>query len=63
MTINDIHSYTLFANVDKRNGVIEGHMVILRKDQMEAIEDIVLAYVDDRLTVQLKEEPTYTLGD
>ena len=47
MTINDIHSYTVFVNIDKRNGKIEGHQVILSKEAIELIEDIILEDWED----------------
>jgi len=56
LNITDIHSYTVFADIDKRNGKIEGHMMILSKKQMEAIEDIVLSG-----EVQVKEKPLYEI--
>ena len=40
--VSDIYGYTVFANIDKRNGKIEGHRVIdLTPQQMEAIELII----------------------
>ena len=42
-TALDIHSYCVFANIDDRNGKILGHQMYLTKEQMEAIEDIVLS--------------------
>jgi hypothetical protein len=54
---SDIHSYSLFANVDKRNGHIEGHLVILSEEAIEAIELIVLR--EDRLL--LTEDSAYEL--
>jgi len=53
-TINDIHSYTIFANIDKRNGKIEGHQMYLTQLQMEAIEQIILS---DKIKVD--ENPSY----
>ena len=41
-TIADIHSYTIFANIDKRDGNIDGHQLILSKETMNAIEDLIL---------------------
>ena len=41
--VTDIHSYTVFANIDNRKGTIQGHQIYLSKEQMEAIEDIVLS--------------------
>ena len=52
---SDIHSYTLFANIDDRKGTISGHMVLLSKKQLDAIEDIVLSQEN----VRVKEDKTY----
>jgi len=41
-TINDVHSYSVFANIDNRKGSIEGYQLLLSKEQIEKIEDIVL---------------------
>jgi len=54
MTISDIHSYIVFANIDKRNGKIEGHMIRLTKEQIEAIEDIIIS---EKITI--KENASY----
>jgi len=61
MTINDIHSYTVFANIDKRNGKIEGHQVILSKEAIELIEDIVLK--DWKDTPKVLELSSYEVED
>lgn len=54
-TLNDIYGYTIFANIDKRNGKIEGHRIIdLSKEQMEAIEIIITSE-----HIKVMEEPTY----
>jgi len=55
-TINDIHSYTVFANIDNRDGTIKGHQIILTKEQRESIEDIVLTE-----KLQVIEESSYEL--
>ena len=57
-TISDIHSYTVFANIDKRDGNIDGHQVVLSKRAYESIENIILSE-----KVRLKEAITYTLQD
>ena len=41
--ISDIYGYTVFANIDNRKGNIYGYQVILNKEQMEAIEEIILS--------------------
>lgn len=38
----DIYCYTVFANIDNRDGTITGHQMFLTKEQMSAIEDIIL---------------------
>jgi len=40
---SDIYGYTVFANIDDRKGTIKGHQMILSKEQLEAIEQIVLS--------------------
>lgn len=53
--ISDIHSYCVFANIHYRDeDVIQGHLMLLSKEQMEAIEDIVL-----NGEVRVKAEHTY----
>jgi len=52
MIINDIHSYAVFANIDKQNGKIEGHQVVLPKEAFELIEDIVISYWKDKPEVR-----------
>lgn len=57
-SINDIHSYVLFAGIDKRNGKIHGHRVLLSRKQIEQIEDIVLSApikVLDEVQFELEE--------
>ncbi len=56
--INDIYSYTVFANIDDRKGNINGHIVLLSKKQAEAIESVVLSE-----KVRVKEDITYTIED
>ena len=58
--VGDIQSYTVFANIDNRKGAVEGFQVILTKEQLEAIEDIVLS---SKPTVKMLDEAFYTLGD
>ncbi len=58
-TTSDIHSYTVFANIDKRDGSIEGHMIVLSKEQLEAIEDIIVS----KSKIKIKEDPTYTIEE
>ena len=44
--VSDIHSifgYTIFANIDDRNGTINGHRMILDEETMGQIEDIILS--------------------
>ena len=44
--VSDIHSiygYTVFANIDDRNGTINGHRMILDEETMGQIEDIILS--------------------
>ena len=53
-TLNDIYGYTVFANIDKRNGKIEGHRMILTSEQMAVIEDVIV--IGD---LKVIEEPTY----
>lgn len=53
-TLNDIYGYTVFANIDKRNGKIEGHRMILIPEQMAVIEDVIA--IGD---LKVIEEPTY----
>ena len=53
-TLNDIYGYTVFANIDKRNGKIEGHRMILTKEQTEAIEIIITSG-----KINVIEDPTY----
>ena len=46
ITVSDIHSiygYTVFANIDDRNGTINGHRMILDEETMGQIEDIILS--------------------
>jgi hypothetical protein len=57
--ISDVHSYLVFANIDKRNGNIDGHMIILSKEQYEAIGDIVT----NGSEFKVLEDATYTLED
>lgn len=38
---SDIYGYVLFACIDKRNGKIQGHRVLLSDEQYSQIEDIV----------------------
>ena len=52
--VSDIYGYTVFANIDKRNGKIEGHRMILTKEQMAVIEDVIA--IGD---LKVIEEPTY----
>lgn len=54
LTLNDIYGYTVFANIDKRNGKIEGHRMILTHEQMAVIEDVIA--IGD---LKVIEEPTY----
>ena len=54
LPLNDIYGYTLFANIDKRNGKIEGHRMILTPEQMAVIEDVIA--IGD---LKVIEEPTY----
>ena len=61
MTINDIHSYTVFANIDKRNGKIEGHQVILSQEAIGLIEDVVLK--DWKDTPKIFESSSYEVED
>ena len=37
----DIYTYIVIGAIDKRNGKIEGHEIILSKEQLHKIEDIV----------------------
>lgn len=56
---SDIHSYTVFANIHKRDtDKIEGHMLLLSKEAYETIESIVLAE-----TIKVKEFSTYEVQD
>ena len=57
-TIYDIHSYCVFANIDDRKGNIKGYRLILSKEQMEAIEQIVLSE-----KVEVLETPYYDVED
>ena len=54
LTLNDIYGYTVFANIDKRNGKIEGHRMILTKEQIEAIEIIITSG-----KINVIEDPIY----
>jgi len=64
MTINNIQSYTVFANIDKGNGVVEGHQILLDKKTAHLIEDIILMYLDkDKKNLEVKEEPFYRVGE
>lgn len=57
--ISDIHSYTVFANIHKRDtDKIEGHMLLLSKEAYEAIENIVIAG-----TIKVKGISTYEVQD
>ena len=58
-TISDIHSYTIFVNIDKRDGNIEGHQVILKKETMEAIEELIL----NGGNIKVKNKAAYRLED
>jgi len=58
VTTSDIHSYTVFANIDDRKGTIKGHQLILSKEQMEGIEAIVLS---DK--IKPMEEHSYEVED
>jgi len=58
-TISDIQSYSVFANIDNRKGKIEGHMLMLTKDQYEMIEAIII----NAEVVKVKEHPTYEVQD
>lgn len=54
--VSDIHSYTVFANIHKRDtDKIEGHMLLLSKEAYEAIENIVIAGTI-KLMERLKDE-------
>ena len=57
-TTSDIYGYTVFANIDDRKGTIKGYMMILTKEQNEAIESIILSG-----KVKVKEEHTYEIED
>ena len=57
MTVNNIHSYIVFANIDKGDK-IEGHRLILTKEQLEKIEDIVLSE-----KIKVIENPFYVVED
>lgn len=53
--ISDIHSYCVFANIHYRDeDVIKGHLMVLSKEQIEAIEDIVT-----NGEVRVQENPAY----
>ena len=54
LTLNDIYGYTVFANIDKRNGKIAGHRMILTPEQMAVIEDVIASG-----DLKVIEEPTY----
>ena len=41
--VSDIFGYTIFANIDDRNGTINGHRMILDEETMGQIEDIILS--------------------
>ena len=57
-SVQDIQSYCVFANIDDRKGNIKGHMLMLTKEQYEAIEDIVLSG-----KIKVKEDHTYEVQD
>lgn len=40
---SDIYTYIVFAVIDKRNGTMQGHEVLLTKEQRDAIEQIILS--------------------
>jgi len=55
---SDVHSYVVFANIEKKDkDVIEGHLVLLNADEMEAIEQFILR----KRTLKVKSEPSYIL--
>ena len=55
---SDVHSYVVFANIEKKDkDVIEGHLVLLNTDEMEAIEQFILR----KRTLKVKSEPSYIL--
>jgi len=56
--VSDIHSYSVFANIDNRQGDIYGYQMILNKEQMSLIEDIILT---DK--VKVVDEPLYSLDE
>ena len=58
--VNDIHSYTVFANIDDRQGHIRGYQMLLDEKQMEAIEIIVTA---KEKPISVKETPLYEFGE
>ena len=60
LNVSDIHSYTVFANIDDRKGSIKGHMLLLTKEQAHFIEQIVL---HEQETIKVKEEATYEVED
>jgi len=39
--ISDIYTFLVFAVIDKRNGKLQGHEVLLTANQQEAIEAII----------------------
>lgn len=57
-TVHDIQSYCVFANIDDRKGTIKGHMLLLTKEQYQAIEDIVLSG-----KIKVKEDHTYEVQE
>ena len=55
---SDVHSYVVFANIEKKNkDVIEGHLVLLNTEEMEAIEQFILR----KRTLKVKSETSYIL--
>ena len=55
---SDVHSYVVFANIDKRDGNIDGHLILLTPEKMEAIENIILSGSDK---LKVKSKPSYKL--
>ena len=59
MDIGDIYGYSIFANVDNRDGSITGHRVTLSDIQMETIEKIILAgrvIVDSNVSYEVEDD-------
>ena len=55
-TTRDVRSYSLFVNIEKKYGKVEGHEIILNEEQKEKLLCIMFANKD---TFKVKEFPLY----